>query len=241
MGQVKYIQIADEIRDRITRGDYSPDQAIPDEMSLAKEFGCSRMTMKKALEVLVFEGLLYRKRGHGTFILQSPLQQDQVNVLSGETIGLTASAKGRQVTSQVIAFHVAFPDPEVAKHLSIDQETPVYHIQRLRFIDGEPYVMERTYMPSPLITGLNEEVLQGSVYQHIQENLGLTISSSHKMIRADKPHELDRKYLDCAPDDPILEVEQVVYLSNGTPFEYSFSRHRYDKFVFTVINIQRSQ
>ncbi len=100
MGQVKYIKIADEIRNRITRGHYPPDQAIPDEMSLAKEFGCSRMTMKKALEVLVLEGLLYRKRGHGTFILQSSLQPDQVNVLSGETIGFPDGQRQRKTGHQ---------------------------------------------------------------------------------------------------------------------------------------------
>ncbi|MBC1253795.1 UTRA domain-containing protein, partial [Listeria welshimeri] len=50
---------------------------------------------------------------------------------------------------------------------------------------------------------------------------------------------LDQQYLDCASDDPVVEVEQTVYLNNGLAFEFSRSRHRYDKFVFTTVNIAR--
>lgn len=70
---------------------------------------------------------------------------------------------------------------------------------------------------------------------------GLTIAGCHRKIRASKPTELDQTYLHCAPDDPILEVEQVGFLNNGVPFEYSFSRHRYDKFVFATVNIRRNK
>uniref|UniRef100_UPI0030C88A4E GntR family transcriptional regulator n=1 Tax=Enterococcus faecium TaxID=1352 RepID=UPI0030C88A4E len=76
----KYESIYLEIRKRILEGYYVLDQKIPDEISLAREFNCSRMTMKRALDILVREGLLYRKRGHGTFIVQSAIQNGRVNV-----------------------------------------------------------------------------------------------------------------------------------------------------------------
>ncbi|QPA32401.1 GntR family transcriptional regulator [Thermaerobacillus caldiproteolyticus] len=235
----KYEQISNEIRNRIRKGIYSPDEPIPDELSLSQEFGCSRMTMKRALDVLVSEGLLYRKRGHGTFIVKSAILNGQVNVVSNETLGLTNLLKGRKITSKIITFEVLFPPEEVAVHLSIDMNTPVYHLIRLRNVDGKPYVIERTYMPTNLITGLNEDVLHSSIYNYITHQLGLTIAGSHRKIRAAKPNELDQIYLQCALDDPVLEVEQVGFLNNGMPFEYSFSRHRYDKFVFTTVNIRR--
>ncbi|MBO8163586.1 MAG: GntR family transcriptional regulator [Brevibacillus sp.] len=238
MAENKYQIIANEIRERILTGYYPSDQPIPDELSLAEQFGCSRMTMKKALEVLVLEGLLYRKRGHGTFILKSALQQDRVNVLDKETKGLTETAKGKKVTSHVVQFNVEFPIETVANYLAIETTDPVYKIIRVRYVDGEPFVIEKTYMPVQRVPGINEEVLRGSIYQYIQGKLGLTIASTHKMIRADKPDELDREYLKCAFDDPVLEVEQIVFLGSGQPFEYSFSRHRYDKFVFKTVNIK---
>ena len=235
----KYEQISNEMRKRIKEGTYSIDHPIPDELSLAKEFGCSRMTIKRALDILVMEGLLYRKRGHGTFIVKSGIQGNQVNVVDKENLGLTGLLKHKKITSKIIQFDVLFPSEEVAAQLSIDSSTLVYHIIRLRNVEGEPFVIEETFMPTNVIGGINEEVLHSSIYQHISQTLGLTIGGAHRKIRADKPNELDQEYLDCAPDDPILEVEQVAYLNTGIPFEYSFSRHRYDKFVFTTVNIRR--
>ncbi|KAA6451543.1 GntR family transcriptional regulator [Bacillus swezeyi] len=235
----KYEYISNEMRKRI-QGEYYPiDQPIPDELSLAKEFSCSRMTMKRALDILVSEGMLYRKRGHGTFIVKSSIQNVPVSVTDRENIGLTKLLANKQIDSHIIQFDVEFPPDEVAKRLSIEKTVPVYHIIRLRKVEGEPYVIEETYMPANVISELNEEVLHGSVYRHITETLKLTIAGSHRTIRADKPTELDRQHLECAADDPVLEVEQVAFLNTGEPFEYSFARHRYDKFVFSSVHIRK--
>ncbi|WP_057914697.1 GntR family transcriptional regulator [Peribacillus muralis] len=235
----KYEQISNEMRKRIQEESYSSDEPIPDELSLTKEFSCSRMTMKKALDILVMEGLLYRKRGHGTFIVKSTIQDNLVNVTDKENLGLTSLLNDKKIESKVIQFDVLFPSEKVAAYLCVDHNTPVYHLTRLRKIENEPFVIEETYMPTNIIRGINEEVLQSSIYNFITNTLGLTIGGSHRKIRADKSNNLDQTYLNCASDDPILEVEQVAYLNTGIPFEYSFSRHRYDKFVFTTVNIRR--
>lgn len=233
----KYETIADEIRKRIIEHVYPLERALPDEIHLAQEFGVSRMTMKRALEILVMEGLIYRKRGKGTFILQSSFQKDRINVISKETRGLTQVIGDRSLRSEVLNFEVKFPSQEVANHLMIELTEPVYEIRRVRYVDDEPYVIELTYMVANIITGITREILEKSVYAYIQEDLGYTITSSHKVIRADKPDEYDQAYLKNDITEPIIEVEQVVYLSNGKPFEYSFARHRYDKFVFSSVNI----
>ncbi|MGG4211731.1 GntR family transcriptional regulator [Paenibacillus sp. FSL L8-0638] len=234
----KYERIAQEVKERIMNKTYSSDDPIPDEISLAKEFRVSRMTIKRALDTLVMDGLLNRKRGHGTFIVKS-VHNGPVNVVVNEMLGLTNVLRGKEIKNKIVAFDVQFPSEEVATHLFIDVNSPVYHVIRLRVVEGEPYVIERTYMPTKLISGITEEVLYGSVYKHIKEELGLNIVGSHRTIRASKSTELDREHLDCAADDPILEIEQVGYLDTGIPFEYSFSRHRYDKFVFTTVNRMR--
>lgn len=76
-----------------------------------------------------------------------------------------------------------------------------------------------------------------SIYGYIKDKLGLNIQSAHSTVRAMKSDELDRKYLNLEKDEPILEVERVAYLDNGKVFEYSFSRHRYDKFEFKSITV----
>lgn len=236
----KYELISEEIRKRIGTAYYPEDQPIPDENSLAAEFQCSRMTMKRALDLLVAEGLLFRKRGHGTFILQTVLNQGTVNVSGHENKGLTKVMTDKKVTSQLIRFDVHFPSEEVATHLSIDASTPVYDIIRLRLIEEEPYVLEKTFMPVNVIKGIDEEVLLGSVYDYISSTLHLKVAGAHKKIRAAKSDQLDQLYLGCELSDPVLEVEQVAYLNTGRPFEYSFSRHRYDKFDFSTYEMTKT-
>ena len=68
--------------------------------------------------------------------------------------------------------------------------------------------------------------------------MDLKISSANKVIRADKSTDIDKKYLNLHDNDPILEVEQIAYLNNGRAFEYSISRHRYDKFQFTSFSVR---
>ena len=235
----KYKHISDEIRKRIKEGHYPTSRPIPDEHSLCEEFACSRMTMKKALDILVAEGLLYRKRGHGTFIIQVPNKDSEVNVISEESLGLSNLVKDKEVSSKIIAFDVQFPSDQVAEQLNIRTDSPIYRIIRLRSINNEPYVLEKTFMPTNLIPGITEEILNSSIYNHIQNTLELKIGGAHRKIRASKSNSLDQEYLGCKSDDPILEVEQVGFLNNGIPFEYSFSRHRYDRFVFTSVSISK--
>ncbi len=234
----KYISISDEIRERIKSGYYPVDQMMPDEHSLCREFNCSRMTMKRALDILAQEGMIYRKRGHGTFIIQSSMQNHNVNVISDETVGLSNLMKDQKIVSKVIEFGIQFPSEEIAKNLSISMNTPVYHIIRLRIVEDEPYVLEETYMPSNLIPDINEDVLHDSIYHHIENTLNLKIGGAHRKIRAAKSNELDQQYLHCGEHDPILEVEQIGHLDIGIPFEYSFSRHRYDRFTFISVAVR---
>lgn len=71
----KYLFIYNEIREKILCNKYTMNEQLPDEMTLAKQFACSRMTIKKALDLLVSEGLIFRKRGQGTFVLSWQLKK----------------------------------------------------------------------------------------------------------------------------------------------------------------------
>lgn len=234
----KYKEISNEIRTRIQNGLYEDNNnQIPDELTLCKEFNCSRMTMKKALDLLVLEGLIYRKRGHGSFVMNGVSQNPKINILDQELGGFTRVSTGTTKT-KVLDFKLIFADVIIATKLNIDENSPVYEILRLRYVDDNPYVLEKTYMDSSIITGLNTDILNNSIYEYIEKNLNLKISSANKIIRACKSNDIDIEHLELEASDPILEVEQIAYLSNGKAFEYSLSRHRYDKFEFTSFSVR---
>ena len=234
---MKYQVISEEIRHRIESGFYPLDQPLPDEHSLVEEFSCSRMTVKRALDVLASEGIIFRKRGHDTFIVQSSFQSDYIHVGTNETLGFTSLMKDKQVTSKLILFDMIAPTPEVASYLAISEDTPVYHHIRVRCVDDNPHVIEETYMPTPLIPGITPAILKASVYAYMEKELGLKIAGSRRRIRAEQATARDREELGLAENEPVLVIEQVAYLNTGIAFEYSFARHRFDKFEITTVNI----
>lgn len=233
----KYEKIANTIRERIREGLYPVDSLVPDQVTLSKEFEVSRMTVKRAMDILELEGLIFRRRGAGTFVKKTALSEGlTANLMDYE--GLTKQLKGQKVKSQIISFKLDFPDEQVQEKLMIDKHDPIYKIIRLRLVEDKPYILEHTIMNANLIPGINEEILHNSVYQYIHDDLKLEFSGAYRTIHADKSSEYDQEYLECKVEDPVLEIIQVVYLEDGTPFEYSRSRNKYDTRSYNLVDMR---
>lgn len=232
----KYEMISNTVRQRIRDGIYPENTLIPDQVSLAKEFSVSRMTVKKAMDILEVEGLILRKRGAGTTVRKNALKDDMTaNIMDYE--GLTKQLEGQEVVSKTISFKIDFPSEEVQEKLSIGKTDPIYKIIRLRIVDGKPYIIEHTIMNAQLIPGVDDVVLANSVYQYIHNDLNLEFGGARRIISADKSTEIDQEHLECAPEDPILQIEQVVYLEDGTPFEYSKSRSKFTTRTYKIVDL----
>lgn len=231
----KYKQIYETMKRKIITGVYKEKERIPDEITLCQEYNCSRMTMKKAMDLLVQEGYIVRKKRIGSFVMIQPKQRQRIQVSERELSGLSRSGK---VQSDVLEFKLEFASKEIADNLGIEEKAPIYSIHRLRKLDGQPLVLEQTYMAPETIPGLTIETLHKSIYEYIEKDLGLKIGSAKKITRADKSNEMDQRYLHLSETEPVIEIEQIAYLDNGIPFEYSISRHRYDKFEFSIYSIR---
>lgn len=234
----KYKEIYNDIKSQIEEGMLSPNQKIQDEITLSKKYKCSRMTIKKALDILVQEGLLFRKRGMGSFVMSSADSKHKLILSERELTGLTKQLSNTSVTSKILDFRLIFADEKIAKYLNMKANDPLYSIWRLRFVKDMPYVLEKTYMNPSIIPGITPDILNQSIYNYIEQDLGLRIGAAKKNLRACPSNEEDQKYLGLHNNEPVLEVEQIAYLDNGIPFEYSFSRHRYDKFEFTTYSLR---
>ena len=232
----KYEEIANELRRRISEGEYDEGEILPDQIELAKEFDVSRMTLKKAIDMIAMEGLIFKKRGVGTFVLKSSLWNNGDSKFNDYN-GLTEQFGHHRIVSKKIDFDIVFPDEKLQSLLMIGASDPVYHVQRLRIVDDKPYILEDSYFVASVITQLKAEHLDGSIYGYIRDELDLKIGGAYRKIHADVANGLDIKELNCDVHTPILEVEQVVYLDNGTPFEYSTSRNRFDTRSYTITDI----
>ena len=164
----KYVEIADVLRKRIKDGTYPKESFLPHQTELVKEFGVSRMTIKNAINILIMEGLLLSKRGSGTKVLNHSFwDRDTSSVNEYKGLSYQMKMQKRDLQSQVITFEVCFPDSRVQEMLKVAAEEPVYHVIRLRILDGQPYILEHSFMPVDLVTGLTKEILHRSVYDYL--------------------------------------------------------------------------
>ncbi len=234
----KYKDIAEDIRSKIKSGEYIYGQKLPYEYVLCMSYHCNKETMKKALDILVKEGLIIRRRGAGTFVKDyDPATENSAAMF---TRGLTAKYKGKKkVTSKVIEFEVIPADEFLAKKLQIELGDFVYHIIRLRLLDDVPHLIDINYFPLSLIPNLKFEHLHGSIYEYIEKKLKLKIQSSHIMITSSLSTQLEQEYLGLTSKEPFIQEEQTSYLSSGQIFEYSLSRHHYKRFEFQTIIVQQ--
>ena len=212
---LKYEKIADDLLKAIRKGQYSPGEQLPLEKELCEKYQVSRITIKKAMDELVQQGLVTKRRGSGTFV--KTLEENYAKRLSlgtsNQFSGFKQTYPGKKVKTKVLRFEIVHPSEKVASKLQMSTKDFVYDIIRVRF-------------------------LEDSIYQHIEKTLKLNIQSAHRTIRAVRSTELEQAELCIPPEMPILEIEQVAFFSDGHPFEYSISHHRADKSEFSAISIR---
>lgn len=236
----KYIELAQALRNAICDGTYPQGTRLPTIPELCDLYRVSNTTVKRAMDELETEGLVARRRGSGIYVKRSsaiPGSAASGTSVSGQMSGLTAefAALGKEVRSDVKEFSVIHPNEEVAAGLGISQESFVYHICRVRIVDDVPQNVEYTFMPLDVIPGLVESHLHASIYAYIERDLRLRIDSAHRTVRAVAPTPDETEWLRLEQGQPLLEIRQIGYLDDGTPFEFSTTRHTAD-YEFRVIS-----
>lgn len=236
---IKYQEIANDLRGQIQSGVYKSGEQLALEREMCEHYGVSRITIKKAVDQLVKEGLVVKRRGSGTFV-KSLANEDVHDIsMANQFSGFSKNFAGHEVTTEVVRFDIIHPEPEIAEKLNITTDDFVYDIVRLRKVDGRPLVIEYTKMPIELIPGIKRDVLEKSIYQYIENQLHFKIQSAHRFIRALLPTEQEEKLLQIKHGTlPILEVEQIAFLDDGRAFEYSKAHHRGDEYTFRVVSIR---
>lgn len=224
-----YHQLEENIRSQILAGELKPNEPIPSERDYCDQYQISRMTVRQALSNLVNEGLLYRKKGTGTFVNEHKLNQslNGLTSFSEEMI-----ARGLSPSSDILSFGTVPASRSVAKKLEIDIKEPVLKIERIRLADQAPMAIETAYMPVALTAGLTEEMARDSIYHFIEKHLSLKISEAVQEIEAIIASEDEARHLKIEKGSPVLKIRMVSYLEDHTPFEYVDSSFRADRYRF---------
>lgn len=227
--------ISNDIRNKILKGEYVANQRLPFEKDLCIQYDSSKMTIKKAVDILVTEGLIIKRRGSGTFVKDLNPEEIERVIMANQFRGTTALYPDKKVSSKILNFSIVQVPEHAAKKLNITSDNFVYDIRRVRYVNDKPVVIEEMYMPIDLIPGIKEKNIKESIYEYLENELHLKIQSAHRTVSVRKATEFEAEKLGLESGDPVAVAEQVGYLDTGNTFEFSISIHRYDEFSVEIV------
>ena len=162
-----YQQLVREFTAKIRNNDWPVGCMLPGEMQLCQEYNVSRSTVRQAMDVLVRNGLVTRKQGRGTFVAMPKLEQNLVKFYSfSEEI----KRMGYTPSSSIVSFRKLPADADMAARLSIEPNTEIFALRRLRLADGKPFALETSYIPAALYPFMTEEMIrEKGLYQTMRD------------------------------------------------------------------------
>ncbi|RST30062.1 GntR family transcriptional regulator [Sphingomonas ginkgonis] len=220
-------RLARGMRDAIERGIVRPEEALPAERDLATEFSVSRITVRKALDALVADGLLVRRQGAGTFV--AGRVEKQFAKLSSFTEDM--AARGRSVTSQWLMQLEGAVTPDESLMLGLSPGAPVYRFRRIRFADELPMAIEHSAVPGFALPGA--DAVGESLYQALEE-AGHRPTRALQRLRAVLFDTEQAALLGVEPGAPGLFIERRGFLEDGRAIEATKSWYRGDAYDFVA-------
>lgn len=221
-----YHQLANDLRKLILGGQISSGESIPSERMLSDKTNASRVTVRKAIDQLVLEGLLFRRQGSGTFI--SERIEHKGEDLSGftdemRTLGVDPSS------IWLLKMH-AQATSEEASALKLPTGTQVCRLSRVRLSNDTPMGIENTIIPAQFLPDL--DCLTDSLY-HVLQSYNRSPSFGEQKVTASIASPTEAGLLSIKEGGPVLRIERYTFLQDNTPLEYTRSVYRGDKYVFT--------
>ncbi|MBX9592514.1 MAG: GntR family transcriptional regulator [Hyphomonadaceae bacterium] len=221
-----YLQVRDALAERIASREWAPGGAIPNEGDLARQFGVSAGTMRKALELLESERLLTRRQGRGTFV------NDQASEELAIRYSNVRQPDGQHVSENVEVLDAALsPVSEVeGRRLRLRLHDKVHRIRRLRFSDGKPYLLEDVALPAALFPGLSEYRTASHRIVVLAQQFGVLLGRGEERVTLGSASPDVARALQVKPAAPLLTLDRIVYTLDGRPAEWRFGHcHLADK------------
>jgi GntR family transcriptional regulator len=228
-----YRQIEQHIRDLINGSEYGPGDRVPSERVLAETLGANRMTVRKAIDGLVAQGMLERHSTSGTRI---PLPRVTRPTDVRTSLGITRiiQSSGGTPGNKLLHFQEQHANGRVAERLGLLEGTPIVVFRRLWTVDGAPFCIETSHLPAERVPDLAAEDLTAgqSLHALLRNRYGITTVSGERMIGVATCTDMEARLLELPPHSPCLLLRLVVADQVGQPVEYMASVNHPQLVVF---------
>ncbi len=205
---------------------------LPSEHALTERFGCSRGTVRRAIAQLAEEGYVQSVHGKGVIVLGTGKEPTEFFISKIESMREAAERTHLSLVTKVLHFEELTITPALAKITGFGEGEAAYYLQRLRYLDGEPLILDHNYFLKRIVRGLTPAIGEGSVYQYVEEELHETIVTTQRKYTVERTTELDRRSIALLGYNCLAVIRSRTYNKDGVLFEFTESRHRPDRFVF---------
>jgi GntR family transcriptional regulator len=212
-----YQRIRHALRQELERGALVPGDRMPTERELVERFGVAHMTVRHAIDGLVRDGLVVRRRGSGTFVVRTrPMARSAKRLQSfSEELGDAV------VRGQVIRQREIQPDQDVAEALAMSWTGLVVELLRVRTVDGTPASVQQVFIPLKLAPGLaRDDMTDRSLYQYLAD-AGVTLARAEQRLFAVAAEKWQAELLGLPIATPLLASERLSRDADNHPVEFA--------------------
>lgn len=228
-------QISDWLKKEIENGSLTADEKLPSENELSKKFDVSRVTVRRALQTLENDQLIYRCQGLGSFVTDQRTHQS-FSILNDFTEELAGS--GMKASSKLLSFEQENIQDrkDLLSYLGIESKKVAVKIERIRLGDGDPIAYDVTWMPvfyGQLIEGYNLE--QTTIFKILEEEFDIPIERGCYRFEATVADENLANHLNVELNTPLLQINRISYTIGDKPIYFQKRYYRNDKMVFELM------
>lgn len=228
-----YQRVRDDILGHIARGEWRPDQPLPTEAWLSENYEVSMGTIRKAVNTLVQEQILYRMQGRGTFVRRPQFRDSLFRFFrqldqDGETV---------VPDSRVLSCVLETPPAAAGKALAIEGQDGSIRLDRQRMLQEDNWVHEQIWLPAERFSSLLQmdvAALGNLLYPFYEQYFGEVVASARETLTIQLPDAALAAFLEVAADQPVVNIERVACSYGGRPIEYRISRGRADRFRYQI-------
>ncbi len=215
-----YHQVYLRLVDALDHGEWGRGDRIPAERDLATSFGCSLITIRRALDELAREGRLERTRGRGTFVTEPPITR---NIMGPAGFADEIRSLGYQPYSVVVMARQEEASPAVAHALALPPRAAVYYLERIRGADGLPLVLEQVRLPAATVPGLlgHEFGHEASLWDILRDDYHCPVERYREMLSATVPSVREAGLLGLRSRRPAVQFEGIAFTTGDVPVELS--------------------
>lgn len=229
-----YFQVSTKIEQAIAEGTLPPGARLENEIALGERLGLSRPTVRRAIQELVGKGLLVRRRGIGTQVVQRPLTR-KVELTS---LYDDLERGSKHPSTVLLAREVIEADAHLAEVLSIPVGASVLHVRRVRTSDGVPLAVLENFLPPEFIDLTDEDLKSHGLYQ-LMRTRGTMMSVAQQRIGARAATPEESTLLKIRAHGPVLTMDRTAYNNNGKAVEYGRHCYRPDLYAFEITLVNK--